>query len=60
LGPTPVLLSALVFLAVAISLLSLWVARSLTAPLTRFADAAERFSVAMPHKDSGFQIGVKR
>jgi hypothetical protein len=60
LGPTPVLLSALVFLAVAISLLSLWAARSLTAPLTRFADAAERFSVAMPHKDSGFQIGVKR
>jgi len=45
LGPTPVLLSALVFLAVAISLLSLWAARSLTAPLTRFADAAERFSV---------------
>jgi hypothetical protein len=60
LGPTPVPLSALVFLAVAISLLSLWAARSLTAPLTRFADAAERFSVAMPHKDSGFQIGVKR
>ena len=44
-GRTPVLLSALVFLAVAISLLSLWAARSLTAPLTRFADAAERFSV---------------
>ena len=42
---TPALLSALVFLAVAIALLSLWATRTLTAPLTRFADAAERFTV---------------
>jgi signal transduction histidine kinase len=42
---TPPLLSALVFLAIAISLFSLWATRTLTAPLTRFADAAERFTV---------------
>ena len=40
-----VLLSTLIFLGLAISLLTLWAARSLTAPLTRFADAAERFTV---------------
>jgi signal transduction histidine kinase len=45
LGPSVGLLSALVFLAVAIALLSLWATRTLTAPLTRFADAAELFAV---------------
>jgi signal transduction histidine kinase len=40
-----ILLSTLIFLGLAISLLTIWAARSLTAPLTRFADAAEHFTV---------------
>jgi len=44
-GPSPGLISMLVFLASAITLLSLWATRTLTAPLTQFADAAERFTV---------------
>jgi signal transduction histidine kinase len=44
-GPGPGLISALVFLASAIALLSLWAARTLTAPLTQFADAAEQFTL---------------
>jgi signal transduction histidine kinase len=44
-GPTPALIGTLVFLASAIALLSLWAAKTLTAPLTRFADAAERFTL---------------
>jgi signal transduction histidine kinase len=43
--PSPALTSALVFLASAITLLSLWTARTLTRPLARFADAAEHFMV---------------
>ena len=42
---SPGLISMLVFLASAITLLSLWATRTLTAPLTQFADAAERFTV---------------
>jgi signal transduction histidine kinase len=44
-GPSPGLISTLVFVASAIALLSLWATRALTAPLTQFADAAERFTV---------------
>ena len=40
-----VLLGALVFIAVTVSLLSLWAARALTSPLTRFAAAARDFSL---------------
>jgi signal transduction histidine kinase len=42
---SPGLISALVFFASAVTLLSLWAARALTRPLARFADAAERFTV---------------
>ena len=45
LGLSPGLTSALVFLACATTLLFLWAARTLTAPLAKFADAAERFTV---------------
>jgi signal transduction histidine kinase len=44
-GLPPALISALAFLACAITLLFLWAARTLTAPLAQFADAAERFTV---------------
>jgi signal transduction histidine kinase len=44
-GPSPALIGTLAFLASAIALLSLWATKTLTAPLTRFADAAERFTV---------------
>jgi signal transduction histidine kinase len=40
----PGLIRALIFLACTIGLLSFWAARALAAPLTRFADAAERFT----------------
>ncbi len=40
----PMLIGTVSFLAVVLTLLFLWVARALTAPLGRFADAAERFS----------------
>jgi signal transduction histidine kinase len=42
---TPLLIGAVMFLAVPLTLLFLWAARVLTAPLARFANAAERFSV---------------
>jgi signal transduction histidine kinase len=45
-GPPPILLGTLVFLASSIALLSFWAVRALTAPLTRFADAAERFTIS--------------
>lgn len=44
-GPSPALIATIVFLACAVALLSVWAARTLTAPLTRFADAAERFTL---------------
>src|SRR5258707_7657794 len=44
-GRSPSLISTLAFVASAIALLSLWATRTLTAPLTQFADAAERFTV---------------
>jgi signal transduction histidine kinase len=44
-GPSPVPIVAIVFLACAVALLSIWATRTLTAPLTRFADAAERFTL---------------
>jgi signal transduction histidine kinase len=44
-GPNPVLMGTLVFLASAIALLSVWAAMTLVAPLTRFADAADRFTL---------------
>lgn len=44
-GVSPLLLGTLVFLASAIALLTLWAAKTLIAPLTSFADAAERFTV---------------
>ncbi|MGP0088770.1 MAG: ATP-binding protein [Xanthobacteraceae bacterium] len=44
-GPTLNLIGTLLFLAIAFALLLVWAARALAAPLTRFADAAERFKV---------------
>jgi signal transduction histidine kinase len=44
-GPSPALIVAIAFLACAVALLSIWATRALTAPLTRFADAAERFTL---------------
>ena len=41
---SPLALVTLVFLASAVTVLSLWAARQLTAPLAEFADAAERFT----------------
>jgi signal transduction histidine kinase len=41
----PALIATVVFLAVVLILLFLWVGRALTAPLARFTDAAEQFSV---------------
>ena len=41
---SPLVVGTLVFLAIAVAVLSLWAARQLTAPLVRLADAAERFS----------------
>jgi signal transduction histidine kinase len=40
-----ILIATVVFLAVVLTLLFLWAAKALTAPLARFADAAEQFSV---------------
>jgi signal transduction histidine kinase len=44
-GPGPGLTIAIVFLACAVVLLSIWATRTLTAPLTRFTEAAERFTL---------------
>jgi signal transduction histidine kinase len=44
-GMPPLLISSLVFLATVVTLLSLWAARALAAPLKAFADAAERFTL---------------
>ena len=41
---SPVVIGTLVFLASAVTVLSLWAARQLTVPLGRFADAAELFT----------------
>lgn len=41
---SPFAIGTLVFLASAVTILSLWAARQLTAPLAKFADAAERFT----------------
>jgi signal transduction histidine kinase len=41
----------LVFLAITLALLSLWVAKRLAAPLTRFADAADQFTVDGLHSE---------
>jgi signal transduction histidine kinase len=42
----PMTFATLAFLASAMMLLTLWAARQLTAPLVRFADAAERFTAS--------------
>ena len=42
---SPPLIGTLAFLASAITILSLWAARQLTAPLARLADAAEQFTM---------------
>jgi signal transduction histidine kinase len=44
-GPGPELGIAIVFLACVIVLLTFWATRALTAPLTRFTEAAERFTL---------------
>jgi signal transduction histidine kinase len=44
-GPSPGLMSALLFPVSVIALLSLWAARTLTSPLRRLADAAEQFTL---------------
>ena len=48
-GPAPpvsgIALASLAFLAINIAILSLWASRALTAPLARFARAAEEFSL---------------
>lgn len=41
---SPLAITTLTFLASAVTVLSLWAARQLTAPLVRFASAAEQFS----------------
>lgn len=41
----PMLIGTVMFLAVVLTLLFLWVGRALTAPLARITDAAEQFSV---------------
>jgi signal transduction histidine kinase len=43
--PGPGLIVTILFLACAVALLSIWATRTLIAPLTRFADAAERFTL---------------
>ena len=53
---SPGAIGTLVFLASAVTLLSLWAARQLAAPLGKFADAAERFtadSSSTPIAESG-------
>jgi signal transduction histidine kinase len=45
LDPGPGLTIAIAFLACAVVLLSIWATRTLTAPLTQFAEAAERFTL---------------
>ncbi len=45
---SPMAIATLTFLASALTLLTLWAARQLTAPLARFADAAERFTTRTP------------
>jgi len=42
---SPVIIGTLIFLASAIALLTIWAVRALIAPLTRFADNAERFTL---------------
>lgn len=44
-NPLPALIAIVLFLAVVLTLLFLWVGRALTAPLARITDAAEQFSV---------------
>ena len=48
--PTRFLLAAFVFVAAATVLLSVWVARALTAPLTQFANVAESFKLEQVNK----------
>jgi signal transduction histidine kinase len=48
--PGPGLTIAIVFLACAVVLLSIWATRTLTAPLTRFTEAAERFTLGRADK----------
>jgi signal transduction histidine kinase len=58
----PMLIGTVMFLAVVLTLLFLWVARALTAPLAHFADAAERFLVDrsdVPLNDRG-PIEIRR
>lgn len=43
---SPMTIVTLTFLASVVTLLTLWAARQLTAPLARFADAAERFTAS--------------
>ncbi len=53
---SPVAIGTLVFLASAVTVLSLWAARQLAAPLAKFADAAERFTAdtsSTPIAESG-------
>jgi signal transduction histidine kinase len=53
---SPVAIGTLAFLASAVTLLSLWAARQLAAPLAKFADAAERFTAdtsSTPIAESG-------
>jgi signal transduction histidine kinase len=52
----PVTIGTLAFLASAVIILSWWAARQLTAPLAKFADAAERFTtdvVGLPIPEQG-------
>jgi signal transduction histidine kinase len=44
-GPDPILIGTMAFLISAVALISVWATHSLIAPLTRFADAAERFTL---------------
>ncbi len=61
----PMLIVTVVFLAVVLTLLFLWVGRALTAPLARITDAAEQFSVdrldvPLPERGSAEVRGLAR
>jgi signal transduction histidine kinase len=47
---TPIVTGALVFVTASVFLLLLWATKALTAPLSRFADAAEQFGRGLEHQ----------
>jgi signal transduction histidine kinase len=47
---TPIVTGALIFVTASVSLLLLWATKALTAPLSRFADAADQFGRDFEHR----------